>query len=136
MPRSRCWRRSGRGDSSALADKPREEQIEMTREHQLDGSLFHHDWNNAHEPVLAIASGDVVNFDLQITGYRQVEEGSTIEDVVWDFDTIYNLAGPVRVDGAQPGDTLEIEILALTPGEWGWTGIIPGFGLLPNDFPD
>jgi len=108
----------------------------MTREHTLDGSLFHHDWNNAHEPVLEISSGDVVHFDLQITGERQVHEGSTIEDVVWDFDTIYNLAGPVRVDGAHPGDTLEIEILSLEPGDWGWTALIPGLGLLPNDFPD
>lgn len=108
----------------------------MSREHVLDGSLIHHDWDNAHEPVLAIASGDVVHFDLQMAGRGQVHEHATIDAVTWDFDTIYNLAGPIRVDGAAPGDTLEIEILALTPGAWGWTAIIPELGLLPDDFPD
>ena len=49
---------------------------------------------------------------------------------------IYNLAGPIHVDGSAAGDTLQVEILSLTPGPWGWTGVIPGLGLLPDDFPD
>src|ERR1700710_2968885 len=105
-------------------------------EHTLDRAQIHHDWNNAHEPVLAIRSGDVVHFDLLMAGHGQVAENSAIEDVVWDFDTIYNLAGPIHVEGAQAGDTLEIEILSLTPGAWGWTAVIPGLGLLPDDFPN
>jgi acetamidase/formamidase len=56
-------------------------------------------------------------------------------EIVWDFSTVYNLAGPVAVEGAEPGDTLEVEILALEPGEWGWTAMIPELGLLPDDFP-
>jgi acetamidase/formamidase len=107
----------------------------MTREHVLDGSLIHHDWNNAYEPVLAVGSGDVVHFELLMAGHGQVHEDSAIEDVAWDFDTIYNLAGPIRVEGASAGDTLEVEILSLTPGPWGWTAVIPGLGLLPDDFP-
>jgi acetamidase/formamidase len=71
-----------------------------------------------------------------MAGAGQVNEDSTAEDVVWDFDTIYNLAGPIRVEGAAPGDTLRVEILSLTPGSWGWTGVIPELGLLPDDFPD
>jgi acetamidase/formamidase len=49
------------------------------------------------------------------------------------FETIYNLAGPVYVEDAKLGDTLEVEILALEPGDWGWTAIIPEFGLLPRE---
>jgi acetamidase/formamidase len=108
----------------------------MSEEHVLDGSLIHHDWDNSHEPVLTVASGDVVQFDLKMAGARQVHETSTVEDVVWDFDTIYNLAGPIRVDGAAPGDSLRVEILSLTPGPWGWTAVIPELGLLPDDFPN
>jgi acetamidase/formamidase len=106
----------------------------MSREHTLDASQIHHDWDSSREPVLTIESGDIVQFDLPITGERQVDESSTVDDVVWDFETIYNLGGPVRVEGATPGQTLEIEILELTPGEWGWTSFIPGFGLLADDF--
>jgi acetamidase/formamidase len=108
----------------------------VSAEHRVDGSRVHHDWDNSREPVVTIASGDVVHFDLPMTGEGQVSESSTAEQVAWDFDTIYNLGGPVFVDGAEPGDTLEVEVLELTPGPWGFTAVIPGLGLLPDDFPD
>ena len=53
----------------------------MSTEHFLDASLMHHDWDNSREPVLAIASGDVVHFDLAVAGAGQVDEQSRIEDV-------------------------------------------------------
>jgi acetamidase/formamidase len=110
--------------------------VDVSTEHRLDASRVHHDWDNSREPVLAIHSGDVVHFELLMAGDGQVTETSSIEDVQWDFDTIYNLAGPIYVEGAQPGDTLEVEILKLEPGPWGWTAILPELGLLPMDFPD
>jgi acetamidase/formamidase len=107
----------------------------VSAEHSVDSSRVHHDWNNAREPILTIASGDVVHFDLPMTGERQVSETSA-HGVTWDFDTIYNLGGPIFVEGAEAGDTLEVEVLSLTPGPWGWTAIIPALGLLPDDFPE
>jgi acetamidase/formamidase len=53
-----------------------------------------------------------------------------------DWDRVYPLAGPIAVDGAQPGDTLAVEILDLHTQGWGWTAVLPGLGLLPDDFPD
>jgi acetamidase/formamidase len=44
--------------------------------------------------------------------------------------------GPIYVEGAEPGDTLQIELLDLQPAGWGWTAIIPGFGLLADEFPE
>jgi acetamidase/formamidase len=46
------------------------------------------------------------------------------------------LTGPVLVQGATPGDVLQVEILDLVPGELGYTSFRPGLGLLPEDFPD
>ena len=46
------------------------------------------------------------------------------------------VSGPVAVKGAKPGDVLAVEILELRPGDWGWTAIIPGFGLLADEYPD
>jgi acetamidase/formamidase len=46
------------------------------------------------------------------------------------------VSGPVFVKGARPGDTLAVEILELRPRDWGWTAIIPGFGLLADEFPE
>ena len=35
-----------------------------------------------------------------------------------------------------PGDTLQIEILDIKTADWGWTAVIPGFGLLADEFPE
>jgi acetamidase/formamidase len=39
------------------------------------------------------------------------------------------------VEGAEPGDTLQVELLEFQPAAWGWTALIPGFGLLADEFP-
>jgi acetamidase/formamidase len=106
----------------------------MSREHVIDASVIHHDWDETLEPILDVESGDVVHFDLLEAGYRQVKLGDRFEDVTFDFDTMYSLSGPVRVIGAEPGDTLCIDVLELEHGGWGWSAILPGFGLLPEDF--
>jgi acetamidase/formamidase len=108
----------------------------MAREHTIDPSRIHHEWDASLEPSLRIESEDVVHFDLQMAGHGQVEEGWPYERSSFDFDTLYNLLGPIHVEGAQPGDTLEVEILALQPGEWGWCSVLPELGLLPDDFPE
>lgn len=108
----------------------------MSTEHTVDATQIHHDWDNTRQPAVVVQSGDVVHFDLPMTGQGQVSETSTSGEVAWDFDTIYNLGGPVYVEGAKPGDTLEVEILELEPGSWGWTTVIPELGLLPDDFPE
>ena len=108
----------------------------VSREHRIDAARIHHAWDNSLEPVLAIQPGDTVRYDLLMAGEGQVHEGASVEEASFDFDRIYNLAGPLYVDGAEPGDTLEVEILSLEPGEWGWTVVLPDLGLLPHDFPD
>ena len=71
-----------------------------------------------------------------MAGHGQVQEGDAFADTKFDFDTLYNLLGPVYVEGARPGDTLMVEILELTPGDWGWCVILADLGTLPDQFPD
>jgi acetamidase/formamidase len=104
-------------------------------EHRIDPTRFHHGWDRRLEPTLSIASGDEVELELQMAGAEQIHEGDRYQDTTFDFDTIYRLLGPVYVDGARPGDTLRVDLLSLTPGDWGWCGIEPDLGLLPDDFP-
>jgi acetamidase/formamidase len=59
---------------------------------------------------------------------------SAIAGLNWEF--VYPLAGPITVAGAEPGDTLAVEILDIRTQGWGWTAILPGLGLLAEDFPD
>lgn len=105
-------------------------------EHVIDATQVHHDWDNGLEPLLRIASGDTVHYDLRMAGHGQIREGDAYADTQLDFATLYHLSGPVFVEGARPGDTLRIEILSLTPGDWGWSSILPDLGLLPDDFPE
>ena len=65
------------------------------------------------------------------------QEDSTAEDVAKiDFSHVNPVSGPVFVKGAHPGDVLAVELLELQPGQWGWTALIPGFGLLSEEFPE
>ena len=107
----------------------------MPREHVIDPSLIHHRWDSRLSPTLRIDSGDTVSFELAMAGRGQIEEGASYAETAFDWDTLYNLLGPIWIDGAEPGDTLEVELLSLEPGDWGWTAVLPELGLLPDDFP-
>jgi formamidase len=45
------------------------------------------------------------------------------------------LTGPVFINGAEPGDLLEVRILDIAPQSFGFTVIVPGFGFLRDYFP-
>ena len=98
---------------------------------------FHLAWDRGVEPVVRVGSGDEVAFDALDASCGQITAASTTTDIATlDFSRVDQVCGPVFVEGARPGDTLEIELLDFTPGDWGWTASIPGFGLLADDFPD
>jgi acetamidase/formamidase len=94
-------------------------------------------WDNAASPVLEIASGETVQLQCADASGGQLSAASTAEDVAnLDLTRVNPVTGPVYVRDAQPGDVLQIDILELIPTDWGWTAIIPGFGLLADEFPE
>ncbi|MGH2561260.1 MAG: acetamidase/formamidase family protein [Thermomicrobiales bacterium] len=44
------------------------------------------------------------------------------------------MTGPVAIEGAMPGDALQIDVVSVEPAPWGWTSFSPGFGLLAGEF--
>ena len=46
------------------------------------------------------------------------------------------MAGPTRVAGHEAGDVLQLEVVDVTSADWGWTAVVPGLGLLSEDFPE
>jgi acetamidase/formamidase len=109
----------------------------MGRTHYFPTDDVHFTWDAGHAPVLSIADGDTVVFETRDVSDNQIGPGSDASVISGlDWDRVYPLAGPVYVEGAQPGDTLAIEILDLHTKGWGWTAILPGLGLLSEDFPD
>jgi acetamidase/formamidase len=106
------------------------------RTHHFPADRVHFTWDVVHEPVLTVASGDTVVMQTRDVSDNQITPESTAADLDLDWDRVYPLAGPIAVEGAEPGHTLAIEILDLHTLGWGWTAILPGLGLLPDDFPD
>ena len=104
------------------------------REHYLDDSVIQPFWDNSVEPRLEIESGDVVVFDCREAN-GQIQPDWTVADYEGaDRSKIHALNGSVWVKGAQPGDTLEIEILDMEHKGWGWSAHRAGAGLLQEDF--
>jgi acetamidase/formamidase len=102
--------------------------------HEVTGPV-HRLWNPAHPPALTVADGDEVEFEVIDASDTLFAPPATVADVpAFDWSRLYPLVGPIWVDGAEPGDTLEVEVLKLTAGAWGWTAVLPGLGLLPDDF--
>lgn len=97
----------------------------------------HRLWTTTHQPVLEIADGDTIAFSLTEATDGQFSPTATAASVdSFDWDRVYPLAGPIMVAGAEPGDVLEVEFLSLENADWGWTAVLPGLGLLSDQFPD
>lgn len=98
-------------------------------------SHAHYGWDNSFLPLIEVESGETVNYEIIEASSGQFTKLSTPEDVAnIDFAKVNPVAGPVYVKDAMPGDTLEIEMLDFRQLDWGWTAIIPGFGLLSETF--
>ncbi|AZI44904.1 acetamidase (plasmid) [Deinococcus psychrotolerans] len=95
----------------------------------------HYGWDNSLKPALEVESGETIEFEVVDSGGGQFTPSSTSADVTTlDFSKINPVTGPVYVHGAEPGDALQVEILEFRPSGFGWTAIIPGFGLLADEF--
>jgi acetamidase/formamidase len=104
-------------------------------EHRIPPDAPHHVWDNTIDPVVTIESGDVVRCSVREGSCGQLWPGAPADRLqTLDLAGCYPLAGPIEVSGARPGDVLAVELLELTPSDWGWAGITPGFGLLGDDF--
>lgn len=110
----------------------------MPRTHYLpDDERVHFTWDTGNEPVLGIDSGDTVVVWTRDVSDNQIGPDSDTSVLAGlDWDRVYPLAGPIEVSGAEPGDTLAVEILDIQTQGWGWTAILEGLGLLTEDFPD
>jgi acetamidase/formamidase len=76
-------------------------------------------------PALRIASGDTVRFTIpdaswKYDPFKGISEPEFALDPV--LDRGHALCGPVYVEGAKSGSTLEIRIGDVRPGRVGWTG--------------
>jgi acetamidase/formamidase len=100
----------------------------------------HSAWDNSLEPVQTVERGDVVRFTCEDSTGGQLGPDATVADVAGlDIGRVHTLTGPVAIEGARPGDVLEVELLEVDHQGWGYTAILPGeaeLGLLADEFPE
>jgi acetamidase/formamidase len=121
-----------------------------THELKLTPANVHWGYYDARlKPVLKIASGDTVRIETMVAGGLErlkmagapdaeiPDSLKQVENTVTDRGPgAHPLTGPIFVEGAEPGDTIELRILGfefLHP--FGVTAFRPGAGTLPDDFP-
>ena len=92
-----------------------------------DARTLHGHFSRELEPVLTIDSGDRVHFTTLDAGwgeFEQLDPFAPPKKFPRDFkrDPGHALCGPVAVRGAEPGMTLEVRIVRVRTGRWGWSG--------------
>ena len=123
-------------------------------------------WDNSTKPVLTIQSGDTVHVETGMHLMGKMVPGATIEDwMSWYKEVLdqtaetyfypdettgaqkmkrgaghHHLTGPIHIEGAEPGDILQIEILDIDPGAYGFnlnpTTSFVKLGVLADEFPE
>src|SRR5690242_9017304 len=93
-----------------------------------DAHTLHGHFSRELPPVLRIASGDRVRFTtLDVAWWVPAKPDPFATPEPWpgrdlERDPGHALVGPVWIEGARPGDTLEIRVVSLRTGSWGWGG--------------
>jgi acetamidase/formamidase len=107
----------------------------LARRHAIGREDYHYLWNRNHKPALIVKPGDEVDFDINDVWSWQITKKTRSSDLMSiDSSKLYPLAGPVFVEGAQPGDTLTVEVLDVKNDDWGWSAIFPNLGILATEF--
>jgi formamidase len=97
----------------------------------------HNRWHPAIATVLSVDSGDRVMVETLDAFDGQITEQSSAGDIrKIDLNLVHPLSGPIHVNGAEPGDLLEIHLLGVEPANFGYTILVPGFGFLRDEFPE
>ena len=106
-------------------------------DYTIHGRHHHFGWDRSIPPVQTVAPGASLRFECLDSSGGQFTPDSVTADVPnLAFDKINPVTGPIRVEGAEPGDVLKVQIDAFVPSGFGWTANIPGFGLLADQFKD
>ncbi|KAK2595315.1 hypothetical protein QQS21_006971 [Conoideocrella luteorostrata] len=102
----------------------------------INHANIHLRWSKNILPVLNIRSGAEVDFELRDGFNNQITPTTKPSELPGlDPGQADPAFGPVAIEGAEPGDVLRVDILELKPAAYGWTAILPNFGLLSDEFP-
>lgn len=108
---------------------------DRTPDHRLGPEHAQGAFRPEHPPVLTVTPGETVRFETSGDPIEAVFEAGERWAGGLDVTAVNLVTGPVAIDGVAPGDAVEVEILAIEPGPWGWNASIPGFGPVSDRLP-
>ena len=139
----------------ALAQAP--DEAKRDRKVAVSGGTFHvlpatletTQWgwlDPAEPPKLVVSSGDTVAVETMMHAHNKIQPGTTMDEIIAlrkanPGGGPHSLTGPIYVNGAEPGDVMEIRILKITPKAFGTNFNLPGkefptIGALASEMPD
>src|SRR5438105_3284552 len=105
------------------AKRSRAITVDGARYHVLPATLETTQWgwlDPKEPPKLVVDSGDVVAVETMMHAHNKIQPGSTMEEIVAlrkanPGGGPMSVTGPIYVNGAQPGDVMEVAILKIVP---------------------
>ena len=119
------------------------------KHHTLPATLETVQWgwlDPREKPKLVVESGDTVSIETMMHSHDKVQPGITMDQVIElrkanPGGGPHSVTGPIYVNGAEPGDVLEVRILRIEPKAFGVNFNLPGkdfptIGALAAEFPE
>jgi len=132
------------GDSKKSASAP-----SIGKRHMLAATLETVQWgwlDPKEPPKLTVDSGDTVSVETMMHSHDKVRAGVTMDELVAlrranPGGGPHSMTGPIYVNGAEPGDVMEIRIVRIVPKSFGINFNLPGkdfptIGALAPEMPD
>src|SRR5437773_10223908 len=95
-----------------------EVRIDRSKTLLEEPSTGHNRWHPDVPPIVTCEPGDEVVLETRDAFDGQMGRQATLDTVAApNLDVVHPLTGPVYVAGAEPGDLLEVESLAVGPDE-------------------
>jgi formamidase len=111
-------------------------RIDRTKTLAEEPDTGHNRWHPDIPPVIRCEPGEEVILETRDAFDGQFGPDASLDVVATpNLDRLHPLTGPVYIEGAEPGDLLDIEILDIEADRYGYTTQVPGFGFLRDVFP-
>ena len=111
--------------------------VDPTRPLAEEPRTGHNRWHPDLDPIATVRPDEEITLETRDGIDGQLTPASTADDIhTLDLGLAHPLTGPIAVEGAEPGDVLEVELVDFESADVGITAVIPGFGFLADEFPD